>query len=74
MFSILVRDLLGLDVVLLHYPGHLATAVDLGNSVKGDYVSVRGKRFVVCDPTYIGASIGESMPEFKNSKARIIVL
>lgn len=74
VFSILVRDLLGLDVVLLHYPGHLATAVDLGNSVKGDYVSVRGKRFVVCDPTYIGASIGESMPEFKNSKARIIVL
>lgn len=74
VFSILVHDLLGLDVVLLHYPGHLATAVDLGNSVKGDYVNVSGKRFVVCDPTYIGASVGESMPQFKDVKVKIIML
>ena len=27
LFSRLVRDLLGLDAVLVYYPGHLATAV-----------------------------------------------
>ena len=27
LFAHLVKDLLGLDVVLLYYPGHLATAV-----------------------------------------------
>ncbi len=74
LFAILVRELVGLDVVLLHYPGHLATAVGLGESAKGDYVTVNGRRFTVCDPTYIGATIGESMPQFKNGKVKIIML
>ena len=74
LFSILVHELLGLDVVLLHYPGHLATAVDLGNSAYGDYITVKGKRYTICDPTYVGASIGDSMPQYKNIKAKVITL
>lgn len=74
LFSILVRELLGLDVVLLNYPGHLATAVYLDDSAKGDYIMVKGKRYIICDPTYIGACIGESMPQFTNTKAKVIVI
>jgi hypothetical protein len=37
-------------------------------------VTVKGRRFTVCDPTYIGATIGESMPQFKNGKVKIIML
>ena len=74
LFSILVRDLTGLDVVLLHYPGHLATAVHFTNDIDGDYLTVNNKRYVVCDPTYIGATIGESMPDFADSKITVLTL
>ncbi len=70
----LVRDLLGLECALVYYPGHLATAVALGNEVKGDYLVIANKRFLVCDPTYIGAPIGMTMPNMDSSKARVIVL
>lgn len=74
LFSILVRELLGLDVVLLNYPNHVATAVCIGDDVKGDYVMLDGRRYVVCDPTYIGSYVGEAMPSFKKTKATIIKL
>ena len=66
LFARLVRRFIGLDVVLLDYPNHIATAVCFNEDVPGDYVLVEGKKFVVCDPTYIGASIGMTMPQFKN--------
>lgn len=74
LFSILVRELVGLDVVLLNYPEHLATAVCFNENVEGDYFMLDGKRYVVCDPTYIGSHVGEAMPSFKNTKATIIKL
>ena len=73
LFSILVRELLGLDVVLLHYPQHLATAVNFGDEeVYGSYFSINGKKYVISDPTYVNASVGECMPQFLNSSAEII--
>ena len=72
LYSILVRELLGLDVVLLHYPGHLATAVCFDADVSGDYMSIDGKRYIVCDPTYINADIGQAMPQFKYTVAKVI--
>ena len=66
IFSWIVRDLLGLDVLMLTYPGHVACAVNLGNNVKGDTFNYNGVKYVMCDPTYIGAPVGETMPKFKN--------
>ena len=74
LFSILVRELLNLDVVLLNYPNHLATAVCIGENVEGDYLILDGRRYIVCDPTYIGARVGESMSSYKNVKATIVRL
>lgn len=74
LFSILVRELVGLDVVLLNYPQHLATAVCFNENVEGDYFMLDGKRYVVCDPTYIGSHVGEAMPNYKNAKATVIKL
>ncbi len=74
LFSRIVRDLLGLDVVLLYYPGHLATAVCFNQPVGGDYLNVKGKRYVVCDPTYIGAPVGATMPGMDNKTAKVILL
>ena len=74
LFSRLVRDLVGLDVALIYYPGHLATAVRFTETVKGDNVYANGKRYVICDPTYIGAPVGMTMPNMDNSQAKVILL
>lgn len=74
LFTRLVRDLLNLRCILIYYPGHLAAAVCFTEQVKGDYIMANGSRFVVCDPTYIGASVGHTMPDMDNSQAKVIIL
>ena len=74
LFARLVRDLIGLDVVLIYYPGHLATAVGFTQEVNGDYLTFKNKKYTVCDPTYIGAPVGRTMPGMNNQQAQIIVL
>ena len=67
LYAFLVHNLLGLDVHLVQYPGHECTAVNFGNqSVDGDGYLYNGKLFIICDPTYIGASIGQCMPSCQN--------
>lgn len=72
LYSYLVRKLLGLDVVLLDYPEHIATAVRFNGNVDGDYLMVGGQKYTVCDPTYIGASIGMTMPRYKKVAAKVL--
>ena len=74
LLSRLVRDLLGLRTLLVFYPGHLAMAVAFNEKVDGDYIVYGGQRFVVCDPTYIGAPVGATMPGMDNAKATVILL
>ena len=74
LFTRLVRDLLGLDCILIYYPGHLASAVYFTQQVNGDYISLNGRKFIVCDPTYIGAPVGMTMPSMDNVSAKVILL
>lgn len=74
LFAYMVQHLLGLEVVGLNYPGHMATAVCFNEDVTGDFFELEGKKFVVCDPTYIGAPAGLTMPAYKNEEAEIVVL
>lgn len=74
LFTRLVRDLLGLDCILVYYPGHLACAVNFSDTVDGDYVVLGGRRFTITDPTYIGALVGWTMPGMDNSSATVILL
>ena len=67
-----MKSLLGLDVVLLDYPNHIATAVKFAGDYSGDHVMVNGRKYLVCDPTYMGASIGMAMPQFKNVAANVL--
>ena len=74
LFTRLVRDLLGLKCILVYYPGHLASAVCFNENIDGDYIKLGDNHFIVCDPTYIGAPVGKTMPDMNNSKANIILL
>lgn len=74
LFSTLVRELTGLKVALIFYPGHLYAAVHFNSSVAGDYIVADGLRYTVTDPTYIGADAGMTMPGMDNSKAFALIL
>ena len=72
LFAFLVRHLLHLDVVLIDYPRHIATAVHLNEDVPGSSVMHNGKRYVICDPTYIGAMVGTEMSGFKPEDRTVV--
>ncbi|MBT3755464.1 MAG: hypothetical protein HOK80_07585 [Candidatus Cloacimonetes bacterium] len=74
IFSYLISNILGLNVIGLDYPGHVSTAVHFQNDLLGDKVRYNATNFVVCDPTYINANIGMAMPKFKEVKPKIIDL
>lgn len=69
LFSWLVRELLGLKTVGLHYPGHMTTGVALKTAPKnGAGVEWQGERYTIADPTYINAGVGMAMPSYANTK------
>lgn len=74
LFSRLVSDLIGVPVALVYYPGHLAAAVAFDSSVAGAYIPARGRKYVVCDPTYYYVNVGVQMPpeQIDASKAVLI--
>ncbi|HBO74944.1 MAG TPA: hypothetical protein DD653_09695 [Marinilabiliales bacterium] len=74
LFAYLTKQMLGLDVIGLNYPGHMATAVKFSKEVVGDYISYKGSKYVVCDPTYVNAPIGQTMPQFAESNAIVVEL
>lgn len=71
LYSCIIRELMGLDVVLLDYPDHIATAVCFTDPVAGDYLEIDNQRYIICDPTYIGAEIGRCMPTYKTVRPKI---
>lgn len=71
-YAFLVRNLLNLDVHLVHFPGHECTAVRFtDSSISGDGYMYDGNRYIICDPTYIGASIGMCMPDYRGVKPEV---
>ena len=72
LFSYLVRWLVNYDVIGVNYPLHIATAVAFPDKIPGDYLEFDGKNYTICDPTYINASIGMTMPEYKGISPTII--
>ena len=72
LYAYLVRELLGLNAVGLDYPGHIATSVEFDEEIDGDFVEFDGKKYIVCDPTYINAPIGMSLPQVRGYSAKVI--
>jgi len=72
LFAYLVRNLIGLEVVGLDFPGHIATAVKFNTDVSGDYVMHQNQKYIISDPTYTNANVGMCMPQFKNATLSVI--
>lgn len=74
LFSHLIKNILGLKVVGLDYPGHMAVAVKFNEKIEGDFCMYQNEKYMVCDPTYINAVSGQSMKELAGISPKIIAL
>lgn len=74
LFYYLVRLFTGYQTVILDYPGHTAAAVCIEGDYKGDYVKHDGRKYYVCDPSFVGAKIGMTMPDYKTTPAKIWII
>jgi hypothetical protein len=72
LFSWLIKNTINWNVIWLGYQGHISCAVEIPEDVNGDFIMHNGKKYVICDPTYIGAPIGEAMPKYKDIQPAII--
>lgn len=53
----------------------MATAVCMGKEeVEGAYISLKGEKYIVCDPTYMNAKAGLLMPFCKAKQPKVIRL
>ncbi|MEA3370705.1 MAG: hypothetical protein U9Q40_05140 [Campylobacterota bacterium] len=64
LFSYLVKELFGYSVIGVKYRDHMATALYI--PLEGDTVKAGRKKYVIADPTYINANVGQSMPKYKS--------
>jgi hypothetical protein len=71
VFNWLVDHLTDLEVVGLSFPGHVASAVKLSKPV-GDTINHKGSVYTITDPTYINATAGRKMPQFKTVNPKVI--
>lgn len=74
LLAFLVKGLLGLDVHLVQFPGHECTAIHFTENINYsamDTYNYGGKTYVIADPTYIGASTGMCMPQFKSMQPKV---
>jgi len=63
LFSYLVKKLFHVGAVGVKYKDHMSTALYI--PIEGDSVKVANRRFVIADPTYINANIGQNMPQYR---------
>lgn len=73
LFAYMVKILLGMDVLGLKYPNHMATAVRTDEKLEGEYVLYKDRAYIVADPTYVNAKIGLSMPQYRGKRSYEIV-
>ena len=64
LYARLVKKLFGISVVGVRYENHMATALYI--PIKGASVKVHSRRYVIADPTYINANVGEVMPKYRS--------
>lgn len=82
IYSWLVGELLGLRTVLVNYQvdprietvGHVACGVEFTRDVVGTFITHRGHRYVICDPSYIDAPVGHPMPRYARYPMAVVEL
>ncbi len=71
LFSFLIQKILHLSVVALVYKNHFSTALYI--PLNGDKIDVQGRDFIISDPSYLNANIGQSLTQYRNKKPKKII-
>jgi hypothetical protein len=71
LFAYLVKKLFGISSVGVLYSNYMTTALYI--PMKGDSVPVGKRRFVIADPSYINANIGDLMENYRALKVKKII-
>jgi len=71
LFSYLIKKIFGFSVVGVKYKDHMSTALYI--PMKGDSVRVNSKKYIVADPSYVNATIGQSIPKYKSVKPELFI-
>ncbi len=68
LFRHLVHHLTGQKAILVVYPEHVAAAVDLPCRGGEKCVTHHDKKYMICEPSYIGAQPGEQIPHMEETR------
>jgi len=66
LFAYLIKKLFSVSVVGVKYKDHMSTGLYI--PMDGDSVKLNSKRFVIADPSYMNAIVGQSIPKYKHNK------
>jgi len=72
LFSYLAKALFDVSVVGIKYKDHMSTGLYI--PMNGDSVKSSSRRFVVADPTYINANIGQNMPKYRSIRPESFIV
>ena len=64
LFSYLVKHMFGISVLGIKYSDHMSTALYI--PMKGDDIIYQRRRYVMADPTYINANIGQEIAKYRD--------
>lgn len=64
LYTYLLWHALGVESHLLFFPGHESVGVALDDDIRGTSYEHEGKRYYISDPTYIGSTTGQCMPQY----------
>ena len=64
LYAYLMEKLFHVNVVGVKYADHMTTAIQV--PMLGDAFYIEHQRYVIADPTYINATIGQSMPQYRS--------
>jgi len=64
LFAYLVKHIFGIRVVGVKYSDHISTALYI--PMQGDSVFINRRKYVLADPTYINANIGQEIPKYRD--------
>ena len=64
LFSYLVEHIFGISALGIKYSDHMSTALYI--PMKGDDIIYKRRRYVLADPTYINANIGQEIAKYRD--------
>lgn len=74
LFVRLVKHFTNLECIGVDWPGHVNTAIHFPEGHIGTYLKYKNKKYYICDPTHINASIGDLANKYKSMSPKVVVI